>query len=104
FGRLRLREWQRGVAAVDRAGAGKHQVLDLLLPATFQHVEETDEVAAGVQVWILGCVTHARLSGEVHYAFRPELREDLLHGLPIGDIGGEMTVPWMLAETVEAGL
>ena len=66
------------VAAVDRAGAGVDEVLDRVVAAGLEHVEETDEVALEVGTRILDGVAHARLGGEVHHDVEAVLGEQAL--------------------------
>lgn len=54
------------VAAVDRAGAGVDEVLDRVMAAGLEHIEESDEVALEVGARVLDGVADARLGGEVH--------------------------------------
>lgn len=66
------------VAAVDRAGAGVDEVLDRVVAAGLEHVEEADEVALEVGTRILDGVAHARLGGEVHHDVEAVLGEQAL--------------------------
>ncbi len=66
------------VAAVDRAGAGIHEVLDRVVAAGLEYVEEADEVALKVCARVLDGVAHARLGGEVHHDVEAVLREKAL--------------------------
>jgi len=54
------------VEAVHGAGRGKHEILDLVVAAGFQNVQEADQVALQVSVRVRDGVAHARLCGEVH--------------------------------------
>ena len=53
------------VEAVHGAGRGEHQVLDLVMAAGFQDVQESDQVALQVGVRVRDGVAHAGLGGEV---------------------------------------
>ena len=66
------------VAAVDRAGAGVDQVLDRVVAAGLEHVEEADEVALEVGARVLDGVADARLRREVHNNVEAVLREQAL--------------------------
>lgn len=66
------------VAAVDRAGAGIHEVLDRVVAAGLEYVEEADEVALEVCARVLDGVAHARLGGEVHNDVEAVLSEQAL--------------------------
>lgn len=61
-----LRERHLLVAAVYRAGAGVDEVIDRVVAAGLEHVEETNEVALQVGARVLDGVADARLGGEVH--------------------------------------
>lgn len=66
------------VAAVDRAGARVDQVLDRVVAAGLEHVEEADEVALQVGARVLDGVANARLGGEVHNDVEAVLCEQAL--------------------------
>lgn len=66
------------VAAVDRAGARVDQVLDRVVAAGLEHVEEADEVALEVGARVLDGVADARLGGEVHHNIEAVLGEQAL--------------------------
>lgn len=73
-----LRERHLLVAAVDRTGAGVDQVLDRVVAAGLEYVEEADEVALEVCARVLDGVAHARLGGEVHDDVKAVLSEQAL--------------------------
>lgn len=73
-----LRERHLLVAAVDRAGTRVDEVLDRVVSAGLEHVEEADEVALEVGARVLDGVAHARLRGEVHNDVEAVLREQAL--------------------------
>jgi len=60
------REGHLLVQSVDAAGAGVHQVLDLLVAAAFQDIAEPDDVALHVGAGVLDAVAHAGLRSQVH--------------------------------------
>lgn len=66
------------VAAVDRAGAGVDEVLDRVVAACLEHVEEAHEVALEVSARVLDGVADARLRREVHNDVEAVLREQAL--------------------------
>lgn len=66
------------VAAVDRAGAGVDEVLDRVMAAGLEHIEESDEVALEVGARVLDGVADARLGGEVHHDIEAVLGEQAL--------------------------
>lgn len=66
------------VAAVDRAGAGVDEVLDRVVAAGLEDVEEADEVALEVCAGILDGVADTGLGGEVHHDVEAVLREQAL--------------------------
>lgn len=66
------------VAAVDRAGAGVDKVLDRVVAAGLEDVEEADEVALEVCAGILDGVADTGLGGEVYHNVEAVLREQAL--------------------------
>lgn len=66
------------VAAVDRAGAGVDEVLDRVVAAGLEDVEEADEVALEVCAGILDGVADTGLGGEVYHDVEAVLREQAL--------------------------
>lgn len=66
------------VAAVDRTGARVDEVLDRVVAAGLEHVEEAHEVALEVGARVLDGVADARLGGEVHHDVETVLREQAL--------------------------
>lgn len=66
------------VAAVHRAGAGVDQVLDRVVAAGLEDVEEADEVALQVGARVLDGVADARLGGKVHNDVEAVLGEQAL--------------------------
>ena len=58
------------VGAVDGAGRCIDQVLDVMMATAFEDVQEAGDVAADVDVGVLGCVAHAGLGREVAHALR----------------------------------
>lgn len=66
------------VATVDRAGAGVDEVLDRVVTAGLEHVEEADEVTLEVGARVLDGVADARLGGEVHHDVEAVLGEQAL--------------------------
>ncbi|MDT4872881.1 hypothetical protein FQZ97_1080910 [compost metagenome] len=68
-------EGHLGIHAVDRAAGGVDQVANAVLPAAFQHVDETSQVDVGVDMGILQRVAHASLSREVDHALELMLAE-----------------------------
>ena len=104
FGRLVLGERHPGVGAVYRAGRGEHQVLDAVLTATFEHMQEAGDVAADVDVRVLRGVAHAGLRGEVDHALRLVGREGGFHRRAVGQVGGDVGVVRMVDEAGQAGL
>lgn len=95
------------VAAVDRAGAGVDEVLDRVVTAGLEHVEEADEVALEVCARVLDGVAHARLGGEVHHDVEAVLREQALDEGGVAQVTaheGESAVCVGLGKHAQAGV
>src|SRR5690348_2219330 len=81
------RERQLLVGAVHRAGRGVDQMLDAIVAAGFEDVDEADQVGFHVGVRVLDRIAHAGLRGEVHHARRFEFGEGVFDGGPILEPG-----------------
>lgn len=95
------------VAAVDRAGTGVDQVLDRVVAAGLEDVEEADEVALQVSARILDGVAHARLRSEVNHDVEAVLREQALNQRGVAEVAlheREAAVLIRLGEHRQAGL
>ena len=93
------------VAAVDRAGAGVDQVLDRVVAAGLEHVEEADEVALQVGARVLDGVADARLGGEVHHDVEAVLGEQALDEGGVAQVAaheGEASLGIGLGQHVQA--
>ena len=84
--RMVLAERQPGVGAVDAGAAGVGQMLDLPMPAQFQHVEEGDQVGLGVGVRVVDRVAHAGLRGQVQHALWLPVAQGGLHARQVGQV------------------
>lgn len=95
------------VAAVDRAGARVDEVLDRVMAARLEHVEESDEVALEVGARVLDGVAYARLGGEVHHDVEAVLGEQALDEGSVAQVAaheGEATVCVGLGQHAQAGV
>lgn len=95
------------VAAVDRAGAGVDEVLDRVVAAGLEHVEESDEVALEVGARVLDGVADARLGGEVHHDVEAVLGEQALDEGGVAQVAaheGEAAVRVGLGQHAQAGV
>ena len=85
---LVLTEGQGGVAAIDGAAAGIHQMGDAVVAAALEDVAEAHQVGLDVGGGVLEGVAHAGLGGEIHH--------------PLRGAGGQGIAAWALAP--EGGL
>lgn len=93
------------VAAVDRAGAGVDEVLDRVVAAGLEDVEEADEVALEVCAGILDGVADTGLGGEVYHNVEAILREQALDESGIAQVAtheGEAAVGVGLGQHAQA--
>lgn len=79
-----FRERHLTVGPVDRAGGGIDKVLDAVVAAAFQDMQEAGDVAGDVDVGVLGGVADAGLGCEVYDALGFMLAEGGFHGNAIG--------------------
>ena len=73
------------VKTVYGTGRSEHQVLDLVVAASFQNVQESDQVALQVGVGVRDRVTYACLGGEVHDFVELFFGEELVEGFLVVD-------------------
>ena len=95
------------VAAVDRAGAGVDEVLDRVVAAGLEHVEEAHEVTLQVCARVLDGVADARLGGEVHHDIKAVLSEQALDEGGVAQVAaheGEAAVRVGLGKHAQAGV
>lgn len=95
------------VAAVNRAGAGVDEVLDRVVAAGLEHVEETHEVALEVCARVLDGVADARLRGEVNHDIEAILSEQALDEGGVAQVAtheGEAVVCVGLGQHAQAGV
>ena len=73
------------VEAVHGAGRSEHEVLDLVMAAGFQNVQEADQVALQVGIRVRDGVAHAGLGGEVHDLVELFFGKELVQGFLVVD-------------------
>ena len=74
------------IRPVHRARRCVHEMADALPAAALEHMQKSGDVALHVDVRIADGMAHARLRGQMYDRAELVAVEDLLHGLPIGDI------------------
>lgn len=82
-------------------------MLDRVVAAGLEHVEESDEVALEVGARILDGVADARLGGEVHHDVEAVLREQALDEGGVAQVAaheGEAAVRVSLGQHAQAGV
>ena len=79
-------------------------MLDAVVAAAFENVEEADEIGIGVGVRMVEGVAHAGLRGEMHDAVRPFRREEVGDGGTVGEVGLHETEVGEGCEPLEARL
>lgn len=95
------------VASVDARRRGVHEMLNRVVPAGLQYVEESDEVAVHVRLRVLNGVAYARLCSKVHNDIEPILRKETLNKSGIAQITpnkGEAALGIRLGKHVKACL
>ena len=78
-------------------------MLDLVVAAAFEDVDEADDIAVGIGSRILDGITHARLGGEMHDAVGFEGPECLLDSLSILEIAPEIGKARMREQALHPG-
>lgn len=69
------------------AGRGRiHQMLHGVVAAGFQDVIEADEIALDVGIGVGDGVANASLGRQIHYNFRVKFGENVVNGIPVGDV------------------
>ena len=77
------------VRAVNGGGRSIDQMFDRILPASFQNVVKTDDVAFYVHIGIRDGVPHTRLRGEIHDDLRPVAREEVGNQALVGKVSAD---------------
>ena len=75
-----------GVATVDAAAAGIDQMLHRMVPAGFQNVVESDNVAFNICVRIFNAIAHACLCRKVHHNIKTVSLKKTLNKRAVGKI------------------
>lgn len=79
-------------------------MLDAVVAAAFENVEEADEVGIGIAVRIVEGVAHAGLGGEMHDALRAFLGEQIGDGGAVGEVGFDEAEIGESRQAVEPGV
>ena len=74
-----LRKRQVGVAAIDRAAAGIHQVFDAVVAAALKDVAKAHQIGLDVGRWVLDRVAHPRLGSQIDHPHGPVLGKGRLN-------------------------
>src|SRR5438552_9883158 len=61
-------------------------MLNASVPAAFENVQKTDDIAIDVRVGILERIAHAGLSRQMNDAIRWFALEDIFHSFPVGNV------------------
>src|SRR5260370_1147890 len=77
-------------------------MLDGVVPAPLEDVQETENVAVGVGVGVLQRVADACLRREVDDLMRTQLGEERAHAVDVGDVDAAETEPAVLLQLLEA--
>lgn len=75
---------------------------DTVVPAAFEHVERSGDVAADVSVRVLQRIAHTRLRTEMHHALESFPCKKLGHRLEVGEIDFHETKVTVLFQSCEA--
>jgi len=75
-----------GIGAVHTGTAGIDQMLDLMVAATFEHIQKTDYIGFNIGMGILQRVTHTGLGGEIDHAIEFFCGKQGFHGRPVGHV------------------
>ena len=75
-----------------------------MMPASFEHIHETHQIALHISIRIFQRVAHAGLCGEVKHAFRAHFGEQLLKRIAVGDVRLNKSETGMCVELREPGL
>ena len=85
----------RGVGAVDGASRGVDEMVNPLVAATFENIDEASDIAVGISSWIFERIANARLGGEMHDAIGVEAFEGLFDGVPVFEIPSQVGEAFM---------
>src|SRR4051794_19403986 len=86
------------VCAIDRTRRRIDQMLDLVVPTSFQNVQKPRQVRTGIGVRMLECVAHARLCGEIDDAGWPLVSENPFHRKTVRKVDLDEVERWISAQ------
>lgn len=78
---VRRRKRRLLLIAVDRRTGGKQQVSNLMVPASFEDIEESDDIRIDIRPRMVDAVADAGLSRQVDDDIRLKRRKNLFYGL-----------------------
>ncbi len=81
------REGHLGVRSIDRTGRSIDEVGNIGMPATFQNMKKSDEVAFNIDVRVCETVADPRLRRKMEHPLKPLALKESVDGAPIGEIG-----------------
>src|SRR3954453_16714620 len=87
-----LAKWHPGIRPINAAGACIRQMGNPRMPACFQNVGESNNVAVYIRVWILQAVANAGLGGEMDHAVERVFRKARSKRHRIGQIEPVTTI------------
>ena len=91
-------EGQLAVGAVDGARRGVDEVLDAVMAAAFEHIQESHDIGIEIRMGVVEGVTDASLRRHMHHPLGPLLGEGRLDDRSIGEVGLDELETAMLLE------
>ena len=79
-------------------------MLDLIVAASFEDIDEADEVAVDVGTWVLDRVTDPGLGGEVYDLVEFLVGEEFLHARAVGNVHLDKTEASKALELLKTAL
>ena len=98
------RKGHAGVGAIDGAGRGKDQVLDVTVPAPLKNVQETHNVGVNVRMGVFQGIANARLGRQVHNRVKFLSGKEVLHGRPVSQVYVDVGEGRVRGQPIQTGL
>ncbi|MBV6389860.1 MAG: hypothetical protein JNIBNLAF_01511 [Nitrosomonas europaea] len=96
------REWHHRVGTIDTGAAGIHQVLDIVMTATFENMSKTNDVAVNIGKRVFNRIAHPGLGCQIHHPLRLVSFKTGFDTFTIRQIQAQMSVTGVISKSGKA--